>query len=230
MATVLEQLELDLWSDLKVALDEPEVASLQQLWHKLDCAIASLQKQQLQVAGEAILQIVEVYIRKFNSILDSLEIVDNSTGPILSDNFLSGLMRQSMRIDLSDMMEDLFIVETTKTKASFESIATPINKNFDRAMMIEQTAESVVHEAQVLAEQELLHLVEEDNVGLWRQAVSHWMQQYKSEKVSLWQLHQALNMPLVEVWLGLLYSPYTYQWSGVGEFYRNVQDIWINNE
>jgi hypothetical protein len=42
-------------------------------------------------------------------------------------------------------------------------------------------------------------------------------------------LQQALGMPLVEVWLGLLHSPLPYQWEEQEEFYREAQDIWIRN-
>jgi len=49
------------------------------------------------------------------------------------------------------------------------------------------------------------------------------MAQHQEDKVSLWQLQQALEMPLVEVWLGLLHSPQPYQWEGQGEFYREAR-------
>jgi hypothetical protein len=36
-----------------------------------------------------------------------LEATDSSDEPILDEDFLSGLMRQSMSLDLSDLMEEL---------------------------------------------------------------------------------------------------------------------------
>ncbi|WP_146134102.1 hypothetical protein [Chlorogloea sp. CCALA 695] len=59
-----------------------------------------------------------------------------------------------------------------------------------------------------------------------QQVIASWIgQQHRGKKVSLLQLQQALGMPLVEVWLGLLHSPTPYQWEGRGEFYREAQDI-----
>ena len=53
------QLELNLWGDLKSALNQPDVANFSQLWQDLDRAIAPLENnQQLHVAAEAISQIV----------------------------------------------------------------------------------------------------------------------------------------------------------------------------
>jgi hypothetical protein len=112
-----KQLELDLWGDLKTALTEPEFADMKLLWHSLEEAIAQARpvtgfahqdsNQQLLVAGDAITQIAEVYVKRANGILDSLEVTDNIEGPILGENFLLGLMRQSMSMDLSDLIEEL---------------------------------------------------------------------------------------------------------------------------
>ncbi len=216
-----KQLELDLWGDLQSALNEPETADLQMLWQELDSAIAPLEKnQQLQVAGEAISQIVEVYVSRANGVLDSLEVTDNSNGPVLGDDFLFGLMRQSMSLDLSDMMEDLFPAEDSQVSVSSGSQVTPIDK---------KTAKAIARQARRLAKKDLLELAGSENIELWQQAIAHWMQQHQGHKVSLLQLQQALDMPLVEVWLGLLHSPTPYQWERQGEFYREARDIWISD-
>ena len=76
---------------------------------------------------------------------------------------------------------------------------------------------------------DLLELAEQENIPLWQSAIALWIQQHHEQKVSLLQLQQALGMPLVEVWLGLLHSPTFYQWDGQGEFYREARDFWIND-
>lgn len=82
MAPSYKQLELDLWGDLKTALKEPESADLQLLWQGLEDATAlSDSNEQLLVAGDAIAQIVQVYVKRANGILDSLEVSDSSEGP-----------------------------------------------------------------------------------------------------------------------------------------------------
>jgi len=220
MAVAFKQLELDLWGVLKSALAQPEAADLQMLWQELDSAIAPLEKnQQLQVAAEAISQIVEIYVSRANGILDSLEVTDSSNGPVLGDDFLCGLMRQSMSLDLSDLMEDLFPLAESQVSISSGSQVTPIDK---------RTAQDFARQARKLAKKDLLELAGEENVELWQQAIAYWMQQHQGHKVSLWQLQQALGMPLVEIWLGLLHSPTPYQWDGQGEFYKAARDIWIN--
>jgi len=64
-------------------------------------------------------------------------------------------------------------------------------------------------------------------IELWHSRDRYWMQQHQGAKVSLLLLQQALGMPLVEIWLGLLHSSTPYQWEGTGKFYREAQNIWI---
>ena len=75
----------------------------------------------------------------------------------------------------------------------------------------------------------LKELAEQENIPLWQNAIAQWIEQHQGEKVSLLQLQQALSMPLVEVWLGLLHSPTPYHWDGQREFYRTARDIWIGS-
>ena len=220
MNPTYKQLELDLWGDLKTALKEPEAADMELLWHSLEDAIAlSNSNERLLVAGDAIAQIVEIYVKRANGILDSLEVTDNSQGPVLNEDFLSGLMRQSMSLDLSDLMEECTF-ETESSPALVGSVASVIDR---------KEAKAIARKARAAMRKALKELAEQENIPLWQSAIALWIGQHHGEKVSLMQLQQALGMPLVEVWLGLLHSQEQYQWEGTGEFYREARDIWISN-
>ena len=225
MTPTYKQLELDLWGDLKTALTQPESADMKLLWHSLEDAIAQARpvtgfahqdsNEQLLVAGDAITQIVEVYVKRAKSILDSLEVMDNSEGPILDEDFLSGLMRQSMTLDLSGLMEE-FVFETESSPALVSSVVSVKGR---------KEAKAIARKARAAMRKALKKLAEQENIPLWQSAIARWINQHQSEKVSLLQLQQALGMPLVEVWLGLLHSPTPYQWDDTGEFYKEVRDI-----
>ncbi len=221
MSPTYKQLELDLWGDLKTALKEPESADLQLLWHSLEDAIAHQgSNEQLLVAGDAIAQIVEVYVKRANGILDSLEVTDNSQGPVLGEDFLSGLMRQSMSIDLSDLME----------KFAFDDVeSSPVSFSSQVALKGRKAARAIARKARAAMRKDLLELAEQENIPKWQSAIALWIEQHQGEKVSLLQLQQAIGMPLVEIWLGLLHSPTPYQWDSTKEFYREARDIWIGN-
>lgn len=219
MLPTYKQLELDLWGDLKTALTEPESADLELLWHSLEDAIAHFDSnEQLLVAGEAIAQIVEVYVKRANGILDSLEVTDNSEGPILGEDFLSGLMRQSMSMDLSDLMEEFAFDEVESSPVNTGSVVSAIDRSEARA---------IARREQAAMRKDLLELAERENIPKWQSAIALWIGQHRGEKISLLELQQSLGMPLVEVWLGLLHSPMPYQCDGTGEFYRDARELWI---
>ena len=220
MSPTYKQLELNLWGDLKTALKKPEAADMELLWHSLEDAIALQDTDgQLLVAGDAIAQIVEVYVKRAKCILDSLEVTDSSDGPVLDEDFLSGLMRQSMSLDLSDLMEE-FTFETESSPVSLGSVVSVIDR---------KEAKAIARKARAAMRKDLFELAEQENIPLWQNAIASWIGQQGGKKVSLEQLQQSLGMPLVEVWLGLLHSPTPYQWDGTGEFYREARDIWIDN-
>ena len=215
-----KQLELDLWGDLKTALIAPESADMELLWHSLEDAIAHQDSnEQLLVAGDAIAQIVEVYVKRAKGILDSLEVTDSNDEPVLEEDFLSGLMRQSMSLDLSDLMEE-FTFETESSSALVGSVVSVLDR---------KEAKAIARKARAAMRKALKELAEQENIPKWQQAIAQWITQHQGEKVSLQQLQQSLGMPLVEVWLGLLHSPTPYQWDGQGEFYLEARNFWINN-
>ena len=83
MPPTSKQLELDLWGNLKTALIAPGSADMKLFWQGLDQAIAHQDTNgQLLVAGDAIAQIVEAYVKRAKGISDSLEVTDSSNGPV----------------------------------------------------------------------------------------------------------------------------------------------------
>jgi hypothetical protein len=192
-----KQLELDLWGDLKTALTEPEAADMELLWHSLEDAIAHQgSNEQLLVAGDAISQIVEVFVLRAKGILDSLEVTDNSQGPVLDEDFLSGLMRSSMSLDLSDLMEEF----------TFEVESSPVTISSQVALIDRKEARAIARQERARMRKALLELAEKENIPKWQQVIALWIEQHRGESISLLQLQQSLSMPLVEVWLGLLHS------------------------
>ena len=166
MTPSYKQLELDLWGDLKIALTEPESADMQLLWQGLEDAIAhSDSNQQLLVAGEAIAQIVEVYVKRAKGILDSLEVIDSSDGPVLNEDFLSGLMRQSMTLDLSDLMEEF----------TFESESSPVSVGSVVSVIDCKEARGIARKARAAMRKALKNLAEQENIPLWQSAIASWI-------------------------------------------------------
>jgi len=95
------QLELSLWDNLEQASATPEVADLAHLWQKLETALGPLpSEQRLHMAGKAIEQIVEVFALRCDLVLSAWEEVHSGAGPAVDEDALSGLVRQTMNLDL----------------------------------------------------------------------------------------------------------------------------------
>ena len=222
--TSLKQLEFSMWQDLKTAKTEPLAANLQQLWSKLEQVIELTDKnQKLRVLGDAIASIVEIYVMRANAILSTLEAKDSSGGePILSEDFLNDLMRQSMSIDLSDMMEKLFPEPEPKPRSPVPARGTIVAPLDDK-----EANYAIASIAPDDPKQMLVKLAGNEQVSQWSAAISEWIQQYSGgEAISLHKLQQALGMPKVEIWLGLLLSPvHQYDWERSGDFYSDAGEI-----
>jgi len=208
MSTVI-QLELDLWQQLEAATQQPESADLRQLWQGLEQAIASVpRQQQLPMAATAIAQIIEVFALRADWLLSALEVKDCSQGPVLSEDFLTGWLRQSMSIDLADLKEEGFALEPTTRQrrssglASEESVAGLV----DKEVLLEAfDTEIELVEAQAGAASGAVSVAHSEDVTAWAGAIARWLQQHSSAgPVSLLELQRGVGMPLVEVWLGLL--------------------------
>ncbi|PSB24401.1 hypothetical protein, partial [Chlorogloea sp. CCALA 695] len=155
--------------------------------------------------------------------------------PHVESNFFNDIVRQTMAMDLSDLMEPLPPRKRrakTTLKAQ-DSVVSVVDKSAVLAMIEQLNALSLLDNELPLSDEEhkqlALDFAHDEDIFAWCQAIALWIEQHQSMKVSLEQLQQSLGMPLVEVWLGLLHSPTPYQWDGTGEFYRDSRDFWIIN-
>jgi hypothetical protein len=99
------QLELDFRSAIAQALAEPEVADLRQLWQSLEPELRGLsQKEQLNVAGQALCDLAEVCQRRAELMWVEWQDQHNTDGPIPDDDFLVGLVQKTMFLDISEFV------------------------------------------------------------------------------------------------------------------------------
>ncbi|HEY9640662.1 MAG TPA: hypothetical protein V6C57_09265 [Coleofasciculaceae cyanobacterium] len=70
-----------------------------------------------------------------------------------------------------------------------------------------------------------LNLAHDEAVSTWTRTITSWMVENRVATLPLVQLQQAVQMPLVQLWLALLLGEYTIEQGG--EFY-DVQQIWVS--
>lgn len=229
-----QQLELPLWSQLQLSRLAPESINLVAILDQAEQEIAQLpEAMQMQAAGEAILQLAQLQLLRSEVLIDNWE--NASRDPHVESNFFDDIVRQTMAVDLSDLITPA-LPRKRRTKSVIpkaqDSVASMVDKSAVLAMVEQLEAENSVSGLPLSDEQQkqfALDIAYKEDILAWCHAIALWIEQHQGEKVSLLQLQQALSMPLVEVWLGLLHSPTPYQWEGQGEFYREARNFWISN-
>jgi hypothetical protein len=191
------QLELDFRSAIAHALAEPEGADLQMLWRSLEPELLGLtEKEQLQVAGQALCDLAEVCQRRADLMWDEWVDQHNTDGPIPDEDFLAGLVQKSMFLDISGLVR--------QPKSRRGVVAA-----------VEDEGESVVGEvsketALLLAGAELEPtdvmdgLEHDEDIAAWAKAIALWMQQQKLERVGFIELLDGVGYPVVKGWLAVL--------------------------
>lgn len=98
------QLELDLWEQLQLAQQMPEAIDLAQLLDVMEVTAAQMpEDQRLQFAGDALLQMAELCAARAGVLMTEWE--EGYRDPIVEQGFFTDVVRQTMAVDLSDLME-----------------------------------------------------------------------------------------------------------------------------
>lgn len=204
-----------LWQELEDAADLPEEADLVALCQILDQAISLVPENlQLRVGGEAIVQLAGVYASRANALLDAWERSQTSLGPVLTAQGLADLLvRQSMRVDLSDLIE---VPEHKYVRSEnpprFDVEEDSIVVTVDKDVLLKALEESDSDDAAVKAK--ALAVAHPEDISVWVKAISHYFHNRQEETLPLIELVQKVQYPLgkgeqkgsslIKTWLALL--------------------------
>uniref|UniRef100_A0A832H4E2 Uncharacterized protein n=1 Tax=Oscillatoriales cyanobacterium SpSt-402 TaxID=2282168 RepID=A0A832H4E2_9CYAN len=199
------QLELN----LQQALADPPTADLKQLWWVLEEVLQPLpEQQQLQIAGEAIAQIVEVVCGRAQQILNGLEYSQHpfTEAPqieiCLSREFLEPFIRQSVSLNLDQLLAP---PTSRQREKGIQSVVGECNKEALLLMLDEEQAK-----------QQALAVAHVEAVEDWSTRLREFFMQ-TDKPALLNELVQDLQMDWVEIWLGLLLGDFKLEQQG--EFY-----------
>jgi hypothetical protein len=104
----VEVIQLSLWEDLNQAAVTPVNADFLGLLEQLEAEIVPLSTitEKLDVAGEAILRLGEIYGNRAEAALEEIEYLgDREKEPVLPLNAFDCYLRQSMMVDLGQFIE-----------------------------------------------------------------------------------------------------------------------------
>jgi chromatin segregation and condensation protein Rec8/ScpA/Scc1 (kleisin family) len=202
---------------LSIAQTNPELAQFTFILQLLEEALPSLSTSSgLQLAGDTISTISEIYQKKADILFSSLETTtsdDLGSEPILDDDLLSGLLRHSLTLNLDDLTEQ----PSHKTPKKANSINKTISK--------EELFQLIDDKRQ---EEENWQVSHEENFSDWQKKIDRYLSNLptNTNEISLLQLSNAIDLPLSALWLTLLLGDY--QLEQLGDFYES-ESIWITN-
>ena len=194
-----EQLELELNLALQEAAEAPAVANLKLLWQQLEPVLVELPMQeQLRLGSQVIEQLATIYQAKADVLFDDWEKTYDPKDPVISENWLQGLVRQTQYVDLSELTaprQGRSHAKTTKPESVPETVVGEVPKANLLQMLDQLEAED-----QKVATLEIAH---EERVQEWVSEINQWFEQHP-EPIELLQFQRQLQWPLVQLWLSLL--------------------------
>lgn len=219
---MLQQLELDLFQSLEAAIQYPQTADMQHLCDALEGEIRDRSVQaQLEIAGESLRQISEVYAAKAELLMAGWEQQHNPQEPLVHLEEESDLFVQSQSLHLGDLFED---PEPVQYPSDRQPRATPTGTVvglLDKAALLAELDQRLEQHPE-LSEAEAFDLAigvsHDEDVSQWLGAIGAVFLGHDS--LSLLELQQQLGMPLVKVWLALLLGGYAIEQRG--GFYENA--------
>ena len=210
---MFQQLELDFASVLASALDEPEQADIAWMCESLDLYLEGRSHhEQLRVAGDAIRDIADVVCQRAELLIQDWEDRHNTEGPVLDEDFLAGIVQETMHLDISDLCRQPKSRESRQgfTGVPVESIVGEVTKDAVLEFVDElESGEAVALKAS--------HV--EDVVG-WVSAIQEYLEGVEGA-VLFSDLVEGLGLPAVAVLIGVLLGNFRveqrggFYWGGV---------------
>ncbi len=145
---------------------------------------------------------------------------ESSRDLIVEQSFFADVVRQTMAVDLSDLMEPA-PPRQRRTKLTGKpegSIVAPVDKAAVLAMVDQLAAED-----EAMRKQNVLAIAHLEDVVAWTAAINRWLQTAVELPISIAELSCGLEMPWIEVWLGVLFGDF--QVAQREEFYESP--VWV---
>ncbi len=215
---------IELWQELEEATQSPRSVNFELLWSLLEEAIEHLpQARQLAIAANAIEQMAEIVRLRSTLLISEWEAAHSEVdpeAPTIEMVLVDAWVRQSMAVNLDAFVERPRSTRRRSIKvklAPTDSIAGEVEPAVIGRMLDEMEQEQ--NAADMVRE-----LAGEEDVAAWSTRIHQWLQDHATDSISLGELWQQLEMPWVEIWLGLLLGGFELQQSG--RFYES--EVWTS--
>jgi hypothetical protein len=197
----IRQLELDLWQSLEAATRYPETANLQRLCDAVEGAIAHHPLQeQLQVAGEMLRQISDVYAARAEWMMSGWEHQHNPQEPIVDLEGYAELFAQSLSLDLGELFEEpeaVMYPSDRKGRSGAEGTVVGLLDKEALLAELDQRLEEHPEMTEAEAFEAAISVAHGEDVSAWVRAIAQVLQQEESREMSLMEVQERSGMPWV---------------------------------
>lgn len=222
----VKQLELDLWNAISSARQAPEEANLLMVFNVLDQTLVDLDTySQLRISGDAVCQIADLFCDRTNLLFAELQAKSTEEGPIMPDDAFDRYVRQSMMVDLEQFLEPLEALPRKVVERHQDS--NSVVGNVDKEVLLQVLEEDLDQEKLLSVEEEFDQVIgtaHVENVSAWIDAIKLCLDEHTSP-IRLTDLQKVLQLPMVEIWLGLLLG--NFHLDQRGRFYDS-HEIWVS--
>jgi hypothetical protein len=204
----VKQLELNLWAVLQEANAAPEAAEFPVIWQALDQVLPELAiVEQLQTAAATIAQVADIFQVQAGLIFEELDATATNAGPRMAADAFDRYVRQYMTIEFDDYIEapealPRMARSTGEREDEFYSVVESVAK--------EELLE-VLHDEIVMTEAEAhaaaLAVAHGEDISEWIAAIGEQLAKVGTA-IELQALLALVQLPLIELWLGLLLGGY----------------------
>ena len=192
--------QLEIWDLLNEAKQEPFEVNWSLLWDSLDVSLTDLElSEQLQVAADALVQMVEVFHIRSMEAFEELEAYTSDDGPVMGDGDFAPFVRQFMDIDFDEFIEPL---------------VSPIRKPYTFTEGNECQSQVEVVDKEILLEtievapevefEKIVDIAHRENVSDWTSAIANYFVATRVKSATWSELRKKVNIAPVEIFLGLL--------------------------
>jgi hypothetical protein len=210
--------QLSIWDALESASVRPLDTDFAMLLVRVDESIASLPiGERLSAAGDAIACLGAIYGERCAVRLAEIDYLNHpDREPCLSLDAFDRYVRQSMMVDLEQF------IEVPELPAYEREYNLTVVREQSKAEILALAGESEEIDPEV-AYQQAIGLAHDEDVSAWGEAISARLDEW-DRSVSLLELQESIQMPLVQVWLALLLNGMTLEQRG--DFYQTDR-VWV---
>ena len=212
------QLELDFESAIALARQDPFQMELRELLEQFEPSLEGLEREvKLRLAGDGLMAMAEVLQQKAEAMYQDWCDRHNDEGPIPDEDFLAGLVQETMFLDISGVVRspkgrrkvepdeleevDSSVAEMDKEELLMLLAAAEVDVDPDPPMTIEQ-------------------LEYDEDISAWIAAVRSWLEVTGLGQAELMEVIQGTAMSPVRVWMALLLGGFRLE--SQGDFYEGA--------